>query len=129
MADLIKKEDLKKALTEALEPFADSIKGDFNRVDERFNQVDERFERIDERFEGVDRRLQNISTTVANLEVDMKEIKPEIKETREIMNNLFNRIDKFLLKLETLDQEFTIIKEDIRRVKEVIKEKLGVDLT
>ena len=82
MAETIKKEDIKKAIIEGLEPFTKSIKKDFDRMDER--------------FDGVDQRLQNISTTVANLEMDMKEIKPDVMETKEIMNKLFNRIDKFL---------------------------------
>lgn len=41
MPNPIKKEDIKKALTEALEPFAGTIKEDFNRVDERFNRIDQ----------------------------------------------------------------------------------------
>ena len=50
MAEPLKKEDLKEAVTEALEPFAGAIKEDFDRVDERFDRVDERFNKVDERF-------------------------------------------------------------------------------
>lgn len=33
------------------------------------------------------------------------------------------------LSIDKLEIEFTVIKEDLKRVKEVIKEKLGIDLT
>ncbi len=58
----------------------------------------------------------------------MKEMKNDVKEAKNTINKLFERIDKFLATLEKIDQEFTVMKEDIRRVKQMIKEKLGVDL-
>ncbi len=55
-------------------------------------------------------------------------MKNDVKEAKNTINKLFERIDKFLATLEKIDQEFTVMKEDIRRVKQMIKEKLGVDL-
>jgi hypothetical protein len=36
--------------------------------------------------------------------------------------------DGFIKIVTKLEDEFTMMKEDIKRVKEVIKEKLGIDL-
>ena len=93
---------------------------------EEFNT---RLENIEVKTEEFNTRLENIEVKTASLEVDMKEVRADIKETKDIINQLFNRIDRFLAILEKLDQEFTIMKEDIRRMKKVIKEKLGVDLS
>lgn len=114
MLDSIKKEDIKEALTEALEPLAGAIKEDFNRVDERFEKVDERFEKIE--------------TTLIVVVEDLKEARKERQELKVRINETYNAVDGFVKVVDKLETEFTILKEDLKRVKEVIKEKLGVDL-
>jgi len=97
--------------------------------EELIKYLDEKFQIASKEREEFNTRLENIEVKTASLEVDMKEVRADIKETKDIINQLFNRIDRFLAILEKLDQEFTIMKEDIRRMKKVIKEKLGVDLS
>lgn len=106
MAEPIKKEDIKEALTEALEPFAGAIKEDFNRADERFNKIE--------------------VTLIAIVE-DLKEARKERQILEKRINDTYNAVDGFIKVVDKLDQEFTLIKEDVRKIKEVIKEKLGVD--
>jgi predicted Zn-dependent peptidase len=43
-------------------------------------------------------------------------------------DNLTNTLDKFLKRLTDMEEEFTFMKEDLKRVKAVIREKLGVSL-
>jgi len=43
-------------------------------------------------------------------------------------DQLITTLDKFLKRLTDLEDELTIMKLDINRLKSVIKEKLGVDL-
>ena len=107
MAEPLKKEDLKEVFTESLEPFANAIKEDFNRVDERFNKIE--------------------VTLIAIVE-DLKEARKERQTLEKRINETYNAVDGFIKVVDKLETEFTVVKEDLKRVKEVIKEKLGVDL-
>lgn len=49
---------------------------------------------------------------------EFDELRSDTRETKDIMNKLFNRIDKFLDKLTTLEQEFLITKDHLRRLED-----------
>ncbi len=44
------------------------------------------------------------------------------------LDDLTTTLDKFLKRLTDVEGEFVFLKEDLRRVKAVIREKLGVSL-
>ena len=44
------------------------------------------------------------------------------------LDKLTEMLDHFLKRLTDFDDEFTIVKSEVKRMKEVIKEKLGVDI-
>lgn len=75
MAEPIKKEDIKEALTEALEPFAGAIKEDFNRADERFNKIE--------------------ATLIAIVE-DLKDARKERQNLEKRINETYNAVDGFI---------------------------------
>ena len=108
MPESLKKDDVKKAIIEALEPFTGAIKEDFNRVDEKFEKVE---------------------TTLIAVVEDLKEARNERQRIETRINETYNAVDGFIKVVDKLETEFTVIKEDLKRIKEVIKEKLGVDLT
>lgn len=108
MPGSIKKDDIKMAVGQALEPFAGAIKEDFKRVDERFNKIE--------------------VTLIAVVE-DLKKARNERQKLEARIKETYNAVDGFIKVVDKLETEFTIMKEDLKRVKEVIKEKLGVDLT
>ena len=74
--------------------------------------VDKRFDAVDKRFEYVDRQIKDL----------------DLKFT-EKFNELTTTLDKFLKRMTDMEDEFAMMRQDINRVKKVIKEKLGVDLT
>ena len=43
-------------------------------------------------------------------------------------STLTKTLDKFLKRLTDIEEEFTFMKEDLKRVKAVLREKLGVTL-
>jgi len=51
------------------------------------------------------------------------------KEMAGEVNELRISIDKFVTLYTKQEQEFTIMKEEVRKIKEVIKEKLGVEIS
>ena len=60
---------------------------------------------------GVDKRLETM----------------EMRINRNI-DKLTTTLDKFLKRMTDMEDEFTIMKHDLNRVKRVIREKLGVNL-
>jgi len=58
-----------------------------------------------------------------------KRIEKSQQETGQKIDKLRNSIDKFVELYTKQEQEFTIMKSDIRKIKQVIKEKLGVNLS
>ncbi|MBI4118707.1 MAG: hypothetical protein HY452_00385 [Parcubacteria group bacterium] len=55
---------------------------------------------------------------------DLVEMKADLASRRDI-NSLHNSIDRFMVLHEKLDQEFTMMKEDINRMKVVIRSMGG----
>jgi hypothetical protein len=90
-------------------------------VDERLqiNKV-ETLDEVDKKF--------RINTFEIITEVDRKMEKMEIRINKKF-DKLVTTLDKFLKRMTDMEDEFTIMKMDINRVKQVIKDKLGVDLT
>ena len=44
------------------------------------------------------------------------------------LDDLTTTLDKFLKRMTDMEDEFTMMRNDLNKVKKVIKEKLGVDL-
>jgi sugar-specific transcriptional regulator TrmB len=85
------------------------------------------------KFNTIEKFLKEIKTDLTVQKTDtqenFKEIKIELAEMKSRINDTYNAVDGFIKIVDKLETEFVIIKEDLRRVKEVIKEKLGVDLS
>lgn len=80
-------------------------------LDKRFEQTDKKFDKMFklmyQGFDTVDKRFLKLEKKIDGLRIS---------------------IDKFVTLYTRQEQEFTIIKEDIRKIKGIIKEKLGVDI-
>ncbi len=72
--------------------------------------------------------LLNQQTLTILSAVDEKLAKQETRINQKF-DRLMTTLDKFLKRLTDIEDEFTIMKLDLNRMKRVIKEKLGVDLT
>lgn len=60
--------------------------------------------------------------------VDQKLVKMEARINHKF-DKLVTTLDKFLKRLTDIEDEFEIMKFDINRLKKVVREKLGVDLS
>lgn len=98
----------------------------FNEVHDK---MDKGFASVDRRFEQVDRRFEDVS---AELKGDIAEVRTELKgdiaEVKADVNILKNGIEKFIMFYERQEQEFTIMKDEMRRIKIILEEKLGVKI-
>ena len=104
-----------KDLAEQTKIILGAIDGRFNKVDDRFDKIDERFDtfetQVSIRFNKVDDRFDKLET----------ELKTDI-------NNVQTLIDGYVKAQEDFKQEFVIMKEEIRQIKKVFKQKLGVEI-
>jgi len=73
-------------------------------------------------------KLLSQQTIVILNAVDEKLGKMEIRINQKI-DRLITTLDKFLKRLSDMEDEFEIMKADINRMKKVIREKLGVELS
>lgn len=72
-------------------------------------------------------KLLNQQTIVILSAVDEKLKKTEIRINKKI-DRLTTTLNKFLKRLTDVEDEFEVIKLDINRIKQVIREKLGVNI-
>ncbi len=81
-------------------------------------------------LEAVDQRLKEGFATQEVRILSAVEKRLEKLEVRFMkkLNELTNTLDKFLKRLADIEEEFKFLKEDLKRVKAVIREKLGVTL-
>lgn len=77
-------------------------------VDEKLVRLDKKIDFIDEKFE---KRIAKLE-----MKVDKR------------FDELITSLNRFLKRLSDIEDEFAIIKTDLNRVKQVIKDKLRVDL-
>lgn len=79
----------------------------------------------------VDKKLQPLRSEMqaefALVRGDIAEIRSDINALREQIQQLTITLDKFLKRLTDHEEEFTILKSEMKQVKQVLKEKLGVD--
>ncbi|MFZ2226691.1 MAG: hypothetical protein WA064_04350 [Candidatus Moraniibacteriota bacterium] len=92
-------------------------------LDQRFSEQDKRFDlRMDKRFnEYTGVILDALDSRFNRLEVQIEEIRADANDTRTL-------IDGYVKAQEDFKQEFVIMKEEIRQIKQVFKQKLGVEI-
>ena len=80
-------------------------------------------------LDAVDERLSGVRVEMVNLEVRIgKNLEAMEERWSRKFDKLTTTLDKFLQRMTDLEDEFTMMKHDLNRMKKVIKEKLGVEL-
>lgn len=82
---------------------------------------------VDERFTQQDKKMGIMEIRIL-AKMDKMILASEERINRKI-DKLTTTLDKFLKRMTDMEDEFTIMKHDLNRVKSVLKEKLGVDLS
>ena len=87
---------------------------------------------LDKKFNKVNAELSEIRADIGinkvNIQEGFKEAKAERAELKKKIEETYSAVDGFIKVVDRLEQEFTLMKEDVRKIKEAIKEKLGIDL-
>ncbi|MBU2037187.1 hypothetical protein KJ866_03270 [Patescibacteria group bacterium] len=81
---------------------------------------------LDKRFsEQAKVIIEAVSEAIDNLSVENKK---EHQRLEKKMDDNWNNMEKYIKAQEAFKQEFVIMKEEIKLIKTVIKEKLGVEI-
>jgi len=80
---------------------------------------------LDKKFQKLSDEIKGVQFTLGE-RIDVVEMRQQ--KTEQLLNNLTNTIDKFLQHLDDVKVEQKMITADIFRIKQVIKEKLGVEI-
>ena len=70
----------------------------------------------------------DVGVNKTNILIGFKEAKEERAKINTRINETYNAVNGFIKIVTKLEDEFAAIKEDFKRVKDVIREKLGVNL-
>ena len=105
MADSVTKKDLEEVLDKKLVQYQGAI---LEAVDYKFKQIDAGFKQINQRFDSLERRMD---------EFDQK------------LDKLTTTLDNLFKKITDYDDELAIVKGDIKQIKKIIKEKLGIEIS
>ena len=72
--------------------------------------------------------LREQTETILNaVDGQLRPIREDITELKEGINQLVTTLDVFLKRMTALEEEFDVMKHDLRRVKGFLKEKLGFE--
>ena len=87
-----------------------------------FNEVHEKMDKgFADVYEKMDRGFSDVYEKIEENSAEIKAVKAEV-------NLLKNGIEKFIMFYEKQEQEFTIMKDEVRRIKRVLEEKLGIKI-
>jgi len=73
----------------------------------------------------LDKRLKEIKIDTGLIKQGLKQTKDELKKD---INNVQTLIDAHVKAQEDFKQEFVILKEEVKQIKQVLKKKLGVEI-
>jgi hypothetical protein len=96
-------------------------------VDEKLSAQDQR---IESRFAALDQHLEErlVAQDIRILAAVDGRLEKMEERFAKSLDDLTKTLDKFLKRLTDIEEEFIFMKEDLKRVKAVIREKLGVSL-
>jgi DNA anti-recombination protein RmuC len=85
---------------------------------------------VDEKLTAQDKRLEEkfVAQEIRLLAGVDKRFQKMEERFAKSLDELTKTLDKFLKRLSDIEEEFVFMKEDLKRVKTVLREKLGVSL-
>lgn len=78
----------------------------------------------------LDKSLEHYQAVILEaVNAGFQETRKDIAELRESINRLTTTLDAFLKRLTDFEDEFTILKAEVAKMKTFLKKKFGVDLS
>ena len=80
---------------------------------------------VDKKISVLDKRMEVMDLRIDNIEKKLEKFEERINKK---IDKLITLVDKFVNLYTKQEQEFKIMKYEINKIKEIIKEKLGVEI-
>lgn len=131
MSKALTKKDIKEVLDRGLAQQSVHLEQRFDKKlllqEARFDKkLDKRLSAQEQRF---DKKLDAYQTSLLEaISYGFEEARGERQELRESIRDLAVTLDAFLKRLIDQEDEFRILKAEVSRIKEILKEKLGVEV-
>lgn len=100
----------------------------FDKVEKRLDSHDLRFDMIDKRFDKVEKRLDDHDKKFISIETNLSILREDFSEMKDIVNSIYNRLDKLIAMFEKTEQENIIIKARLLKIEKVLKERFQIDI-
>lgn len=133
MAEITKK-DIKEIFTKSLEPFANAIQKDIQKLDKKIDSV--RTELKDdigavktELKEEIGSVRTELKGEIWSVRTELREVKSDVREMKENSSVLFDKLDRYIELYERIYHDFLAMNAHVARLeKRIIKleEKLAI---
>ncbi|MDO8555095.1 MAG: hypothetical protein Q7R75_00825 [bacterium] len=120
MNEAITKKDLEQVLNKVL----DKKLGEYQSS--IIEAVDDKFQKVEHRIDDFEHRMDIFEQMV---EMRFQKVEAEIFGLRHEIRQLTTTLDNFLKRLTDHEIEFQILKAEMNKVKLILKEKLGAEIT
>lgn len=125
--NILTKKDLEEVLDKKLDvkfnqyqsSIVEAVDFKFQKMEQKF---DGRFQQMEQKFDGKFQAMEQ------RFDSRLQAVETEVAELRQAVRDLTTAVDKFLHRLDRWEQEFTLLKADVDKIKEILKEKLGVEV-
>lgn len=122
-------ENLEKVLDKK---FAENNATLIEAIDAKFQRTDAKIDKLEVRVGNLEKQMGNVETRVAGLEYNFSELRVEFNERltalEKKMMELTTTLDTFLKRMLDQEDEFVIIKAEVAQIKNILKEKLGIEV-
>jgi predicted nucleic acid-binding Zn-ribbon protein len=124
----ITKNDIKDVFVQSLEPFANAIQKDIQRLDEKIDGINSdlggKIDKIDVRLTGVEKRLTGVEERLTGVEERLSNVEQDVKWMKENSSALFTKLDRFIAMYERQYQEFLAMNEHLNRMEKDFGERI-----
>ncbi|MBI1992896.1 MAG: hypothetical protein HYS67_00465 [Deltaproteobacteria bacterium] len=88
----------------------------FGKMESRFGKMEGRLGNVESRFVNIDSRLGNMESRFVNIDSRLGNMESRFVNMESRLDQIYNHIDGFMKLHETLDIEFRVMKEQVRRL-------------
>ncbi|MBI2348843.1 MAG: hypothetical protein HYV05_09350 [Deltaproteobacteria bacterium] len=93
-----------------------SMRSGFSQMESRFGKMESRLGNVESRFVNIDSRLGNMESRFVNIDSRLGNMESRFVNMESRLDQIYNHIDGFMKLHETLDIEFRVMKEQVRRL-------------
>lgn len=101
-----------------IDDLARLMQGEFLGVNKRFDGHDMMFAGINKRLDEHDKRFAGLESNIKEVKRDLTEVKEDVKYIKDNSNEIFTKIDKYIVLYEDQKMELSSMASQLKRLEE-----------